>query len=211
MPYAAPEDPQAAWFEARYAAAGEDRASVPWAELAPRPALVEWLDGHPGPRPGATALVVACGYGDDAEELARRGWQVRAFDVAPTAVEQCRARFPRSVVDYRVADLFALPSGWAGNDLVVEIQTIQSLPMSRRAAAVAVVAAAVGPGGELFLRAYGRDDDEPVDDLPPRAVSREDLGGFAAAGLDEVWFTDSREPGSTRTFHAVYRRPGRTP
>jgi len=42
---------------------------VPWAALEPRPALLEWLDRDP-PVHGAAALVVACGLGDDAEELA---------------------------------------------------------------------------------------------------------------------------------------------
>jgi SAM-dependent methyltransferase len=205
-----PDDPSdARFFEGRYAAAGDDLATVPWAVLAPRPALLEWLDGRPGPRPGATALVVACGYGDDAEELARRGWTVHAFDIAPTAIARCRARFPGSPVDYRVADLFDLPPDWAPHDLVVEIQTVQSLHPGLRAAALAAVAAAVAPGGELFLRAHGRDDDAPPGQRP-WPVSRAELGALAAAGLVETSFAEVADPGhrpGARAFHAGYRRP----
>src|SRR5215472_10485502 len=55
------------------------------------------------------ALVVGCGLGDDAEELARLGMQVVAFDVASAAVESARRRFPASTVRYEVADLLAPP------------------------------------------------------------------------------------------------------
>lgn len=192
-------------FEDIYGAAGENLGAVPWACLRPRPALVEWLDTRPD-RPGATALVVACGFGDDAEELARRGYAVRAFDVAPTAIDRCRARFPHSPVDYRVADLFALPADWAdGHDLVVEIQTIQSLPLERRAATVAAVAGAVAPGGELFVRAAGRGDDEPVHGRP-WPVSRAELGLLATHGLTEESFVEHHDADGDLWFHASYRR-----
>lgn len=68
-----------------YSAAGEDLAALPWASLKPFPLLVEWLDG-PGAEVGGEALVVGTGLGDDAEELARRGFAVTAFDLSPTAI-----------------------------------------------------------------------------------------------------------------------------
>jgi hypothetical protein len=75
------EDPDAAFFERSYAGAVDDLATVPWAVMAPRAALVTWLDTQPAPAPGGTALVV--GYGDDAEDLVRRGRRVTAFDDEP--------------------------------------------------------------------------------------------------------------------------------
>lgn len=198
-------DEDAAFFERRYRAAGPaEPGAVPWAVFGPRPALLDWLDAQSAPRRGATALVVACGYGDDAEELAHRGFTVRAFDAAPTAIARCHARFPDSPVEYRTANLFALPSDWHGHDLVVEIQTVQSLPLARRGDAVRAIAAQVGPGGTLFLRASGRADDEPVHDRP-WPVSRADLAPLAAAGLRETSFDDSRSGGG-RLFHATYTR-----
>jgi SAM-dependent methyltransferase len=153
-------------FEEMYAKAGENLEAVPWASPAAHPALVSWLDGRPTPR-GETALMVGCRYCDDAEELGRRGYRVTAFDIAPTAIARCRERFPRSAVEYRVADLFALPQEWrAAFGLVVEIRTLQSLPPGRRAPAVRAVAETVGPGGKLWLRCLGRDADEPVGKRP---------------------------------------------
>jgi 2-polyprenyl-3-methyl-5-hydroxy-6-metoxy-1,4-benzoquinol methylase len=114
-------------FEQVYACAVDQPERIPWARLAPRPELIRWLDRHP-PAAGTRALVVACGLGDDAEELARRGCAVEAFDLSPSAIAAARRRFPASAVRYRVADLFALPAGWARRfAIVVEVLTVQSL------------------------------------------------------------------------------------
>jgi SAM-dependent methyltransferase len=177
-------------FEEMYAAAGDDLAAVPWANLRPFPLLVEWLDGGGDGVGGATAagdgntaLVIGCGYGDDAEELARRGFAVSAFDFSPTAIGRARERFPDSRVDYRVADLFELPAEWGGRfDLVVEIRTLQSLPIAERRRGAAAIAATVAPGGRLWLFALGRETHLPGERRPWPVVP-EELAELERAGL----------------------------
>jgi len=169
-------------FEEMYAAAGEDLAALPWASLKPFPLLVEWLD-RAGAGMGGKALVVGTGLGDDAEELARRGFDVTAFDLSPTAIERARERFPESAVDYRVADLLDLPGEWRGRfDLVVEIRTLQSLPIGDRRAAATAIAGTVAPGGLLWLFALGRDSHRPGESRP-WPVTEEELAVLEAAGL----------------------------
>ncbi len=195
-------------FEELYARAGENLEAVPWALLAAHPALVSWLDRQPRPA-GAQdrALVIGCGYGDDAEELRRRGYRVTAFDISPTAIGRCLERFPSSDVEYRVADLFALPQEWhAGFDLVVEIRTLQSLPLGQRDAAVRAIAQAVRVGGTVWLRCLARNDDEPVRERP-WPVSRRELSGFRRAGLHELeWVEQPLGTGRGKTFTVVYQR-----
>src|SRR5687767_11047582 len=99
-----------AWFERLYSAAGAGEMVVPWHQDGPDPMLAEWLGGRSGA--GRTAIVVGCGLGDDAEYLARLGYGTVAFDVAPSAIELARRRFPASTVDYQAADLLALPARW---------------------------------------------------------------------------------------------------
>ena len=82
------------WFETLYQQAGGDPSAVSWADLTPNPNLVAWLDREKVEGNGRRALKVGCGLGDDAEELARRGFLVTAFDVSPTAIEWCYTRFP---------------------------------------------------------------------------------------------------------------------
>jgi SAM-dependent methyltransferase len=169
-------------FEEMYAAAGDDLAALPWASLKPFPLLVEWLDGS-GAGVSGTALVVGTGLGDDAEELARRGFAVTAFDLSPTAIARARERFPGSSVDYRVADLLDLPGEWRGRfDLVVEIRTLQSLPIGDRRAAATAIAGTVATGGLLWLFALGRETHQRGE-TRPWPVTTEELAVLEAAGL----------------------------
>lgn len=193
-------------FEEIYARAGDDLAAVPWASLAAHPALLTWLDGEPEAF-HQPALVIGCGLGDDAEAVSRHGYRVSAFDIAPTAIERCRQRFPDSRVEYRVADLFALPNAWRGAfDLVVEVRTLQSLPLEQRAGAAAAIAATVRQGGVVWVRCLARADADPVS-ARPWPVSRSELSGFARAGLREVEFGEEQPTASRgRSFTVVFRR-----
>ena len=185
---AASGDP-AGWFETLYAEARAGRAVVPWDDGQPNPHLSQWARTAAGrgvAGPGRRALVVGCGVGEDPEFLARLGCHVTAFDVSPTAVAEARRRFPRSPVDYQVADLLAPPPGWArAFDLVAEIYTVQALYGQARAAAIRALASLVAPGGTLLVIARATDDQDPVRDLAmmPWALTRRELDAMAADTL----------------------------
>lgn len=189
------------WFEELYAAAAVGEAVVPWADLAPNPALV----AH-APSGSGTAVVVGCGLGDDAEYLASLGWKVTAFDVSPSAVGQARARFAGSAVEYVTADLLDPPAGW-GFDLVVEIFTVQVLTGGARRAAIANCAGLVASGGALLVIARARDEDEPEGRMP-WPLTRAEIDSFADGGLTPVVveeFLDDEEP-PVRRWHGEFRR-----
>ena len=183
------------WFERLYAEARRGEASVPWADLAPNPHVVEWLERE-RPTPGR-ALDVGCGLGDTAEELARLGFEVVAFDVSPTAIAEARRRFPGSRVAHRVADLLELPAELAGAfDLVVECYTLQVLPPGPRARAVAALRRTLRPGGTLLVVARGREPDEPPGQMP-WPLTRAEVGAIAAPELALVRledFLDDEDP-----------------
>src|SRR3954454_7169014 len=134
-------------FESLYRRVGDNLEDVPWAKLAPTAPLVAWLEREWPRGEGERALVVGCGLGDDAEELDGRGFDVSAFDISQTAIDWCRRRFPETGVDYRAADLLELPGEWSrGFALVIEIITIQSLPLALRERAVAAIGGTVAAG-----------------------------------------------------------------
>jgi SAM-dependent methyltransferase len=190
-------------FESIYTAAGSDLESIPWADLTPNATMAQWADHLPSGR----AITIGCGLGDDAEELARRGLTVVAFDISPTAIQHCYERFPDSSVDYAIADLFALPDSWRGTfDAVVEIRTLQSLRPDTRERAARAIAALLAPGGRLLVICYGREDDwRPV--RRPWPVTRAELDAFARAGLAQLRFDDQplASPGD-RTWTVDYAR-----
>jgi SAM-dependent methyltransferase len=195
-------------FEEIYAQAGDDLDRIPWAALAPSPRLTAWLDSDTAPHPpdGARALVVGCGLGDDAQELAARGWRTVGFDLSPTAIARCHERFPDSPVEYEVADLFALPGRFIeAFGLVVEIRTLQSLPLDVRGPAVTAIARTVAPGGVAYVHCFGREPGQPAG-RRPWPVSRDELAGFERAGLSVRSFEQDGPPGG-RMFTIVYERP----
>jgi len=194
-------------FEALYSRVGSNLRSVPWALLEPHPSFVEWLDGGEAPA-GGSALIVGCGLGDDAEEAARRGFQVTAFDIAPSALRLARRRFKQSPVTYEEADLLALPRGWCDAfDLVVEIRNLQCVPRPSRPAAIAAIAGCARPGGgAVFVRGMlaqrgGGSGGRGRQRLP---LLPSELTAFTDAGLLERQFTEIPEEGA---FSATYTRP----
>ncbi len=197
------------WFEDVYAASDDAGTGVPWARMAPGAELVAWLDANLPRGDGGSAVVVGCGLGDDAEELARRDFAVTAFDVAASAIALCRQRFPDSTVDYRVAELFAPPAAWLGAfDLVCEHRTVQSLPPDWQDCGMAAIARLARPGGRVVAIVDFRPEGAEKTG-PPWRLRPEELAGFAAAGLRTVSCEEHAVPDGDGRSRAtvVYERP----
>lgn len=201
---------QLGWFERLYQEGERGEAVVPWGDGTPNPHLVEFWRKHPLERAGKTALVIGSGFGDDAEQLAKWGFKTTGFDIAPSAIEQTRKRYPDSAVDYVLADLFDPPREWMDAfEFVLEIYTIQSFTGELRAKSIEAIAKFVAPGGRLLVIARGRGIGEPEVAGPPWPLTRQEMAGFQRAGLEEELFDDYAEPEPpwVRRFRVLYRRP----
>ncbi|MGA3294888.1 MAG: class I SAM-dependent methyltransferase [Candidatus Acidiferrales bacterium] len=196
------------WFEVLYQEAEAGKSEVPWADQRPAPHLVDFWKTHPIETAGKSALVIASGLGDDAEQLATWGFKTTAFDIAPTAIKAAKKRFPNTAVEYVVADLFDPPAAWSHHfDFVFEANTLQALPAELRPPAIEKMAQFVKPGGHLLLIARGREETDPEGNLPWPLV-RGELEGFKRAGLVEESFEDfaDPEPPWVRRFRVLYNR-----
>lgn len=200
------------WFEELYASAEGNEATIPWADMQPNPNLVDWLQKHAIDGTGKTALVIGCGLGDDAEELARIGFDVTAFDISQTAIAWCQKRFPNSSVHYSVADLFAIPSTWQQFDFVLEAYTLQALPAQVRPEAIDRIATCISPAGRLLIICRGRNSDEPAEHLP-FPLTRKELARFQQFGLQEMMFEDYFDPFEqlARRFRILYQANNKQP
>jgi SAM-dependent methyltransferase len=188
------------WFEQLYQEHEQGQKVVPWADLRVNPDLLEFAGE------GKTALVVGCGFGDDAEQLAAWGFQTTAFDVSPSAIRACKQRFPECRVDYVTGDLLAPPEEWTGRfDFVLEVYTLQVLPAELRPKAIHGLAGFLKKDGMLLMIARGREEDDPEGPMP-WPLTRRELGAFTAEGLREESFEDyfDKESPPVRRFRAVF-------
>lgn len=195
-----------AWFERLYDEAARGTAEVPWDRGAPHPLLTEWFAQHPEEATGSgrTAMVPGAGPGHDPELLASLGFRTTAFDISPTAVEQVRAKFPDTAVDYRVGDLLEVPVAWRGEfDLVVESMTVQSMPREVRPAATAAVSSLVAPGGVLLVIGSTLPPGFDLADGPPWRLTHSEIEAF---GTNDVALQRIQQSVDGVRYRAEFRR-----
>ncbi len=170
------------WFEELYSLAGGNASIIPWADLAPNPNLIDWLNRH-AITSRSRALKIGSGPGDDAEELARRGFETTAFDISGSAIAWSGRRFPESPVSYIAAELFSSPKEWLGRfDLVVESYTLEVLPPNLRPDAARRIASFTAAGGMLLVIARGSEPGEDEGKMP-WPLTKNELSLFEAEGL----------------------------
>lgn len=178
------------WFEALYAEADGDNSIIPWADLEPNAYFRAWAEATGLTGNGRTALVVGCGLGDDARFLDDLGFKVTAFDISPTAIGWAKKLHADTDIMFEVCDLLQPFRGWAGAfQFVLEVYTIQPLPLEMRPRVIEAIAGFLAPKGRLVVVTRGREDDVEPDELP-WPVSRHDLSRFEELGLTRASFVE---------------------
>ena len=196
------------WFEALYNEAAGNHEHIPWADLKPNKFLKSWAEKTNLRGDGRKALVIGCGLGDDAKFLDDLGFDVTAFDISPTAVEWARKLHADTDIKFYVADLFDTPAEWRkAFEFVLEVYTIQPLPLEMRESVIDAIADFVAEKGKLAVVTRGRENDEIPPEMP-WALSREDLSRFETDGLKQInfeqMFGDEDEP--IKRFVVEYER-----
>lgn len=178
------------WFDALYREAAGDNEKIPWADLAPNKFLVRYAEQTELKGNNRTALVIGCGLGDDARFLHDLGFRVTAFDISRTAIEWARRLHTDTDIKFVAADLFNSPKEWfAAFEFVLEVYTIQPLPLEIRPQVIDAIANFVEFKGKLIVVTRGREDDEIPPEMP-WALSRRDLSRFAANNFKQIHFEE---------------------
>jgi hypothetical protein len=167
---------------------------------------------------GGPVADAGCGPGQVAFHLAAAGADVTGFDLAPGMVDEARRRFPE--LSFAVADLTALPAPAAGGgwSAVAAWYSLVHLAGSELRPAVALVAAALAPGGWLAVAVHVGDEVRSVTELFGTAIDVDFvlhdpgavLDAFATAGLVDVeWYRRGPLPGEAETerLYVLARRP----
>lgn len=178
------------WFDALYKEAAGNNEKIPWADLAPNRFLARWAEKTNLQGNNRNALVIGCGLGDDARFLHDLGFRVTAFDISRTAIEWARRLHADTDIVFVAADLFNAPKEWfAAFEFVLEVYTIQPLPLEMRSKVIDQIANFVEFKGRLLIVTRGREDDEIPAELP-WALSRKDLSRFEANKLKQKNFEE---------------------
>lgn len=196
------------WFDALYKEAGGDNEKIPWADLEPNKYLRIWAEAVNLQGNNRNALVVGCGLGDDARFLHDLGFRVTAFDISPTAIEWARKLHVETDIEFFTADLFDTPNEWfQAFEFVLEVYTIQPLPLEMRPQVIDEIANFVKFRGELVVVTRGREDDEIPPELP-WALSKADLSRFEKNGFVQNDLTEmpGEEEPPIRRFVVEYTR-----
>lgn len=186
------------WFEALYEEAAGDNEKIPWADLAPNKFLARFAEKTNLRGNNRNALVVGCGLGDDARFLHDLGFKVTAFDISKTAIDWARKLHADTDIRFFTFDLFNTPNEWfQAFEYVLEVYTIQPLPLEMRPKVIDAISNFVEFKGKLLVVTRGRADDEIPPELP-WALSRKDLSRFEANNFKRIYFEemlgDEEEP-----------------
>lgn len=197
------------WFDALYKEAAGDSEKIPWGDLEPNRFFRAFAENTGLKGNGRKALVVGSGLGDDAAYLDDLGFSVTAFDLSPTAIEWAKKLYTDRQIRFETMDLFKPDLDWLGRfEFVLEIYTIQPLPLEMRERTIDAVSGFVAPGGELVVVTRGREDDEEPEKLP-WPLSRKDLSRFEHNGLTQTHFEimpDDTDDEPADRFVVIYSR-----
>ena len=151
------------------------------------PALVDWLDDggtFPSSADGpARVAVPGAGRGHDARLLAKRGYRVRAFDWAPSAIAEASRLAAAEGVDvaFESRDVFTLAERYAGAfDGVWEYTCYCAIDPARRDEYLRTLHDVLRPGGILVACFFPLRDGTGG---PPFPVARAELGTRLARGF----------------------------
>ncbi|MCT4625096.1 MAG: class I SAM-dependent methyltransferase [Schleiferiaceae bacterium] len=202
------EDKPNDWFETLYAGTDEAGEGVPWANMAPHPLFNDWLKEHALNGNGKTALVVGCGMGDDAIALEQLGFKVTAFDVATSAIQLCKKRFPNSSINFVQGDLLAGFPEWKHQfDFVLEIFTIQALPPKYEETLIQHVSDFVSAQGELMVITEVQHAKRTYEVGPPWLLNEDYINKFENTGLSLISTDKTNEPEIGDEIHlTIFKR-----
>ncbi len=172
---------------------------IPWRLDGPQPLVVELADA--GEFTGSV-LESGCGLGDNALFLAERGLEITAFDAAPTAVAQARAKAAERglKVDFAIADATTLDGIDGRFNSALDSAMMHCLTDEQRRDYLAALHAVTNPGAVLHILCFPEQTEAlfPMPGHTDAASLRRDLGqhwridrmqmrGYATAFTAEQW------------------------
>ena len=160
------------------------KGEIFWDKGGPSPVMKQYLDRHPV---RGRALVPGCGHGHEVALAVSLGLDATGLDLAPTAIAEARALYPKLAERLIVGDLFnPAPELRGAFDVVLEHTCMSGLPPALRANYRRGIDLTLRHGGVLIGVWYVNPDLPPGDEGPPFPFSVPDLTALFADGYELV-------------------------
>ena len=160
------------------------KGEVFWDRGAASPPMKQYLQRHPVQ---GRALVPGCGRGQEVALAAELGIDATGLDIAPTAVAEAQALYPKLADRFVVGDLFNPPPEMrAAFDVVLEHTCMSGLPPALRRDYRRGIDLTLRHGGLLIGVWFINPDLDPGDEGPPFPFSVPDLTTLFADGYEIV-------------------------
>ncbi|HYM39316.1 MAG TPA: class I SAM-dependent methyltransferase [Thermoplasmata archaeon] len=159
---------------------------------------------------GARVLDIGTGPATQAIALTKRGYEVVATDIAPSAIAKARHAASREAVriDFRVDNILASKLQDALVDAIVDRGVFHTLAPDARPTYVAAVHRVLRPAGLLFLKTFS--DKEPGS-YGPHRISAQELrdafrSRFTVESIVDAAFQGTLRPSPKAWFATMRRR-----
>jgi SAM-dependent methyltransferase len=160
------------------------RGEVFWDKGAPSPPLKQYLERR---NVRGRALVPGCGRGHEVALAVEHGLDATGLDIAPTAVAEARAAYPKLAERFVTGSLFDPPEDLRGaSDVVLEHTCMSGLHPTLRADYRRGRDLTLRRGGLLIGVWFIEPDLNPGDEGPPFPFGVPDLTALFAEGYEIV-------------------------
>ena len=160
------------------------KGEIHWDKGGPSPVMKQYLDRHPA---RGRTLVPGCGHGHEVALAVAHGLDATGLDIAPTAIAEARALYPRLAQRFIVGDLFnPAPELRGAFDVVLEHTCMSGLPPALRASYRSGIDLMLRRGGLLIGVWYINPDLPPGVEGPPFPFPVAELTALFADGYEIV-------------------------
>ena len=166
--------PQGEFFE-RY-----EKGDLPWQIDRPQPEVLRLIEEGKFESP---VLDLGCGAGDNALELARRGYRVLGMDLVPEALRLAREKAAKAGLahppEFLLGDALSLGESGLEVETVLDCALFHIFEDEERPAYVRGLEAVLSPGGRLHILSFSElETREPG----PRRLTQESITGAFGRG-----------------------------
>ncbi len=160
------------------------KKEVFWSKGRPSPPLQQYLERYPV---RGRALVPGCGHGHEVALAVEHGLDAVGLDLAPTAIAEARALYPKLAARFVVGDLFNPPAALrSAFDIVLEHTCLSGLHPTLRADYRRGIDLTLRPGGLLIGVWFIDPQLAPGEQGPPFAFPVSGLTALFADGYEIV-------------------------